>query len=382
MWEKAIVYSCIDNYYAQVEEMMFPSLKERVMVVGEGNVVLSVNELAKDYNIQIGDTLEKAKIKCPHIVIISPHYEDYKFYQELIKNIYREYSDKVESLENGEIWIDLTSYQWVNGGHPIDIAKDMQERIYRELGIRVSCGVSFNQLFAKLAIGGKTGLHAIVRRFYKRDAYPLRLVTTPYLSETELDILCQNDIYTVGAITYRSREMMVSLLGQIGGILWDIVHGENIEESSRYEEDIQVIGKTVLTCGDLSYFEETMQLCESHIINLARHLKEYRISGKKISIRMRDHDFRDYILERQLVISTNECKTLYRIVEMLLRECCMNQWSGEFDRHYQSLTIMIGDISYDEIHNEYIQVSHQQAHSILNVFKHKLSFKSLSKSLG
>lgn len=379
MWEKAIVYSSIDNYYVQVEETLFPSLKETVMVVGEGNVVLSVNELAKDYNIRIGDTLEMARIKCPHIVIMNPHYEDYKYYYELIKNIYREYSDQVESYENGEIWIDLTSYQGVYGGHPIDIANVMRNRIYDELGIRVDLGVSFNRLFAKLALNNKNGIHAIVRRFYKRDAYPLTLLTTPYISESDLDVLHQNDIYTVGAIAYRSREMLVSILQEKGAMIWDLVHGENVEESFRYEENVQVIGENVITCGDISHFEEAMKLCESHIITLARHLKDYQISGKKIVIRMRDHDFHDYTLERQLVISTNECQTIYNVVDMLLRECCINHWSGQFDKHYQSLTIMIEDLTYDEIQNEYEHVSLFETHSIFNTFKQKLS---LSKSLG
>ena len=171
MWERVIIHSDINHCYAQIEEMMFPELRKVPMVVG-GNeksrhgIVLAKNDLAKKYHIKTGESLHDAYQKCPDLLVISPHYDDYLYYTEEVKNIYREYTDQVESFGLDEAWIDLTSSQMLFGGDPIVIAREIQERIYREIGITVSMGVSFNKVFAKLGsdLNKEKGLTVISKK--------------------------------------------------------------------------------------------------------------------------------------------------------------------------------------------------------------------------
>ena len=66
-----------------------------------------------------------------------------------MRQLYEEYSDRVESFGLDEAWIDIS-----NPGVTIHdgerIANEIRKRIKYELGITVSVGVSFNKIFAKL----------------------------------------------------------------------------------------------------------------------------------------------------------------------------------------------------------------------------------------
>lgn len=51
-----------------------------------------------------------------------------------------EYTDHIESLGLNEAWLDLTASQRLFGGDPINIAKEIQMRIYQETGFVVFNG--------------------------------------------------------------------------------------------------------------------------------------------------------------------------------------------------------------------------------------------------
>ena len=111
--DRIIVHSDINHCYAQIEEMKYPGLRDVPMAVG-GNeeerhgIILAKNDKAKAFHIKTGESLREALAKCPQLRILKPDYEEYMYYTERVKDIYREYTDKVESFGLDEAWIDLS----------------------------------------------------------------------------------------------------------------------------------------------------------------------------------------------------------------------------------------------------------------------------------
>ena len=67
---RTILHSDLNNFYASVECVYDPSLKNRPMAVcgdpeARHGIVLAKNQLAKRYNIQTAETIWMAKRKCP-----------------------------------------------------------------------------------------------------------------------------------------------------------------------------------------------------------------------------------------------------------------------------------------------------------------------------
>ncbi len=152
---RIIVHSDLNHCYAQIEEMQNPSLRLVPMAVGgseekRNGIILAKNDLARSCGIKTGESLREAYAKCPGLLIIHPDYDAYSYYTEKVKDIYRKYTDRVESFGLDEAWLDLSASQalFTDGIH---LAKQIQDEVFEKYGLKVSMGISFNKVFAKLA---------------------------------------------------------------------------------------------------------------------------------------------------------------------------------------------------------------------------------------
>ena len=105
-----ILHCDMNNYYASVECLLDPHLRKfPIAVCGSveerHGIVLAKNYKAKDFGVQTGDAVWMAKQKCPGLVIVSPHYDEYIKYSKLARSIYGRYTDQVEPYGMDECWV-------------------------------------------------------------------------------------------------------------------------------------------------------------------------------------------------------------------------------------------------------------------------------------
>ena len=113
MEERTILHSDLNNFYASVECMLEPSLRDKpVAVCGRveerHGIVLAKNYAAKAFGVKTGESIYEAKGKCPKLITVDPHYKEYMKYSRLVRQIYYDYSDQVEAYGMDENWIDVT----------------------------------------------------------------------------------------------------------------------------------------------------------------------------------------------------------------------------------------------------------------------------------
>lgn len=154
MSERAILHIDMNNFYASVECMLNPDLKKYPIAVcgsqeERHGIVLAKNYKAKAFGVSTGEAIWQAKQKCPDLVTVPPHYEQYMRFSKLAREIYGRYTDLVEPFGMDEVWADVTGCQHFIGS-PLHIAEEIKETVKYELGLTVSIGVSFNKIFAKL----------------------------------------------------------------------------------------------------------------------------------------------------------------------------------------------------------------------------------------
>ena len=99
--ERTILHCDMNNFYASVECMLNPSLIGHPVAVGgdvenRHGIILAKNYEAKKFGIQTGEALWQAKQKCPKLIIVPPHYEEYLKYSRLAHSIYADYTDLIE----------------------------------------------------------------------------------------------------------------------------------------------------------------------------------------------------------------------------------------------------------------------------------------------
>lgn len=155
MIERVILHSDVNNFFASVETVHRPELKDKpVAVAGDPEkrtgVILAKNEIAKKFGVKTGQPIFEAKKLCPDLICLPPHHSLYEKISKQLHQVYLEYTDLVEPMGLDECWLDITSSKKLIHKTALQIANEIRERIKQEFGFTVSVGVSFSKLFAKL----------------------------------------------------------------------------------------------------------------------------------------------------------------------------------------------------------------------------------------
>lgn len=112
MSERAILHIDMNNFYASVECMLNPNLKEYPIAVcgsqeERHGIVLAKNYKAKAFGVSTGEAIWQAKQKCPNLVTVPPHYEQYMRFSKLAREIYGRYcqfdpNEHIEGMRTGQ----------------------------------------------------------------------------------------------------------------------------------------------------------------------------------------------------------------------------------------------------------------------------------------
>ena len=346
MNERVVLHCDINHCYAQIEEMKHPELKNVAMAVGgheesRHGIILTKNLLAKKYNIKTGESLREALKKCPDLLIIHPHYDDYLYYTEKVKDIYREYSDRVESFGLDEAWIDCTESVKIFGSGK-EIAQIIQKRVLEEVGLTVSIGVSFNKIFAKLGsdMMKPMGLVVIDRDNFKETAWNLPVEDLLYVGRSTQIKLNLFGIKTIGDLAQFDIVALKRNLGKMGEIIWYFANGYDNSEVAitGTTSEIKSIGNGITTPKDITTFEEAKLvfyvLCES----VASRAKEKGFVGKCISIHLRNTELKSISRQYKFENATNITEEMMPIILMLLKE------NYDFSIPLRSITITLSHL--------------------------------------
>ena len=150
---RKIIHVDMDAFYASVEQLDNPVLRGKPLAVG-GNeirgVVSAASYEARKFGVRSAMSGVLAKQKCPHLIFVPPRFARYKEISAKIRAIFYDYTDLVEPLSLDEAYLDVTENKKGNPSASM-IAQEIRQRIYDELELRASAGISINKFIAKVA---------------------------------------------------------------------------------------------------------------------------------------------------------------------------------------------------------------------------------------
>ncbi|MEE8791969.1 MAG: DNA polymerase IV [Erysipelotrichaceae bacterium] len=332
MKDKVIFHIDINHCYAQIEEMKQPHLRDVPMAVGgheekRHGIILAKNDLAKAAHVMTGESLREAKQKCPDLLIIPPSYDDYIYYTGLVKDIYRQYSDHVESFGLDEAWIDYTDSRKLYG-EPVKTACLIQDRVEKEIGLTVSVGVSWNKAFAKLGSDMKKsrGMTVITRDNYQKLVWPLPAEDLLYVGPATIRRLHTRGIMTIGDLAQYPAGILHHDLGIAGDMIQLFARGEDpspVAENGA-SAPIKSVGNSMTLVHDVKSFEEVKpvlwMLCEA----VASRARDAGMEGSTVYVSLRSTDLawagRQMKLERATDVSEEIMAAVELLVHMMWHE--------------------------------------------------------------
>jgi len=187
--ERKILHIDMDAFYASIEQRDNPELRGKPLAVGYGEkrgVVAAASYEARQYGVYSAMPSVVAIRKCPHLIFAMPRFEVYRSVSNQIREIFFEYTDKVEPLSLDEAYLDVTINK-MNMRSATYIAKEIKQKIKERTQLTASAGVSYNKFLAKIASDYKkpNGIYVI----------------TPQKGESFIEQLSINRFYGVGPAT-------------------------------------------------------------------------------------------------------------------------------------------------------------------------------------
>ncbi|XP_072930133.1 DNA polymerase iota [Epargyreus clarus] len=177
---KSIIHIDIDCFYAQVEMIRKPELRSQPLGIQQKNIVVTSNYEARKYGVKKCMLITDALKVCPNLKLVNGEdLHDYRTASNKIFAVLQTWKCPVEKLGMDENYIDVTNLvqerlKSINSGVTVaghvfsepsmdcpcgchtrlkissQVATEMRQKIYNELGFTTCAGIAHNKLLAKL----------------------------------------------------------------------------------------------------------------------------------------------------------------------------------------------------------------------------------------
>ncbi|TDE06592.1 DNA polymerase IV [Flavobacterium hiemivividum] len=318
---RKIIHIDMDAFYASVEQLDNPELRGKPIAVGGSEnrgVVAAASYEARKFGVRSALSGVMAKKNCPGLIFVPPRFERYKEISNQIHTIFKEYTDLVEPLSLDEAYLDVTQNKKGNPSAS-QLAEEIRLRIFTEVGLTASAGISINKFVAKIASdynkpnGQKTVNPEEVIGFLEelpiRKFYGVGKVTT--------EKMYQLGIFTGVELKSKSLEFLEKHFGKSGGFYYNVVRGIHNSEvkSNRITKSVAAEHTFDVNLSSEVFMMEKLEIIANI---LDKRLKKHNISGKTVTLKIKYSDFTQQTRSKTLPYFISDKGLILETVKELL----------------------------------------------------------------
>ena len=299
---RTILHSDLNNFYASVETLKNPALKDVPLAVcgsveDRHGIVLAKNQIAKGFGIKTGEVLWEAKKKCKNLQTVLADHASYEKISKEVRKIYERFTDQIEPFGIDECWLDVTHSTRLFGTGE-EIAEKIRTAVKEEIGITVSVGVSFNKVFSKLGSDMKKpdAITVISKENFRKKVWKLPVEELLYVGRSNKTKLNSIGIKTIGDMAKTPESTLKRLLGAWGSTLYRYANGlDDSPVEARDGEDTKSIGNSFTDYRDLYNFDDVKVLLMLLSDSVASRLRKSGLGrAKTVKITVTDNTLKTY----------------------------------------------------------------------------------------
>ena len=300
-------------------------IREMVAVIGgdesrRSGIVLAKSPKAKMFGITTGETLYQARMKCSGLRVYPVNHKLYQEYSNKLYQLLLQYTDKIERFSVDECFLDMTNY--LAGDTLLNKAREINERVKKELGFTVNVGVAHNKLLAKMAsdFTKPDKVHTLFEEEIETKMWSLPVSELFMLGRKTIPKLSNMRIKTIGDLAKTDKQLIIKKFGKHGLMMWEYANGiDNTEVHYQYEKPKGVGNSTTLPMdiNDISKLEEVLLALTEQV---TYRLRRYDLLANVVNVQLRTKDFEDKSHQRKLAEATSNTKEIYALAKELLHE--------------------------------------------------------------
>lgn len=313
---RKIIHVDMDAFYASVAQMDHPELKGKPIAVGGGGtrgVVSAASYEARKFGVKSAMSGRLAIKLCPELIFVKTDFERYTEISKRIRKIFLDYTDLVEPLSLDEAYLDVTENK-IGSPSASLIAKQIRQRIFNEVGLTASAGISINKFIAKVASdynkpnGQKTVNPEDVLQFLEdldiRKFYGVGKVTA--------EKMYQKGIFTGKDLKAKNLEYLDAHFGKSGRYYYYVVRGIHNSEVKPNRIRKSLAAERTFSenlSSEIFMLEKLEHIAEE----VTKRLTKNKVTGKTITLKIKYSDFTlqtrsktlpYYVSEKAIILET------------------------------------------------------------------------------
>lgn len=335
--ERVIMLADCQSFYASVEKAAHPEYKDRPLVVAgdparRSGIVLAACPIAKKHGITTAERLGEAIGKCPDLIVVQPHMEEYIRVSLQITEIFQRYTDLVEPYSIDEQHLDVTGSLSLFG-EPLKLAANIQKQVELETGIYIRIGISYNKVVSKMACDNFAKKNESGLFVMRKEDLPVKLWALPVhqmfmIGSRMTRHLYKMGIRTIGDLANTPLAKLRQRWGVNGEVIWRIANGIDASPVTPGTHNQQKgVGHQMTLPRDYGTLEEieVVLLELSELVCCRCRAKGYM--GYVVNVSCQGADFdrpTGFSRQSKMEEPTNITDEVFRVASQLLRK----HWDG------------------------------------------------------
>ncbi len=292
---RKIIHIDMDAFFAAVEQRDFPQLRGRPVIVGgqpeSRGVVAASSYEARKFGIYSAMPSSRAYKLCPDAVFVPPRFSAYKQVSEEIHKVFKQYTDVIEPLSLDEAYLDVTEVNLCDRSASL-MAKEIRGKIYKEIQLTASAGISYNKFLAKLGSdqnkpNGQFVIKPGEAEHYLSDLPIGRFYGVGKVTEAKMKSF---GINTGGDLKRKSMLELQELLGNSAEYYYEIARG--IDHRSVSNQRVRKsLGSETTFQQDISDTDDMLQQLFSLLDEVLESLAERELLACTLTLKIKYSDF-------------------------------------------------------------------------------------------
>jgi DNA polymerase-4 len=292
----------LDTFFVSVERLLNSSLEGKPVIIGgmsDRGVVSSCSYEARQFGVHSAMPMKMARNLCSEAIVIRGDMDAYSKYSRMVTDIIAEQAPVYEKASIDEHYLDISGMDRFFGC--MQWTRELRQRIIRETGLPISYGLSVNKTVSKIATGeAKPNGEIEVPGGQEKDfLFPLSIRKIPMIGNKTFHLLRSMGIGTIGTLGQIPMEMMDSLLGKNGIVIWKKANGIDPTPVVQYSER-KSIGSERTFQRDTMDVAGLRDLITSMVEKLAFQLRKEEKLTSIVTVKIRYSNFDTHTLQKRV----------------------------------------------------------------------------------
>lgn len=288
-------------------------------------VVLAKSIPAKKYGVRTGEPVASALRKCPFLIMEPPSHKLYSKRSRELMELLNSYTSDIEQVSIDECYLFYTpiSHRFSSAAA---CAREIADRIRRELGFTVNIGIAPNRLLAKMASDFEKPdkIHTLMPDEIPQKMWPLPVRELYMVGHSSADRLTELGIRTIGELAHADPAFLRQHFKSHGTMMWEYANGIDPAPLTPDHHEAKGIGNSVTLGSDVCSAGEARQILLSLSEQVASRLRKSHLLAWTVTVEIKYSTFRSCSRQTQLSAPDSTSGVLYEYSCHLFDEL----WNG------------------------------------------------------